>query len=329
MNPPRRGLLAAVPLLGLMTRTRAADAQGGFPSRAVTMVVPAAPGGSTDALARIVARPMAVALGQSVVVENVGGAGGTIGTRRGSAAAPDGHTLIVGNNGTLAANLSLYANLGFDARDFAPIGLIATVPMVLAASPRSGIRTFGEFMDRLRERGEGVTFGTPGVGSTGHLAPAYFLHLAGLRATLVSYRGAGPAMADLAAGTVDAVIDQTVTMIAAHRGGTAVALAVTGPSRLSQIPEIPTFAEAGMPSFDMQVWNAVCAPRGTPRAVCERLAAALAVAFDDGEARRRLDDLSARAPASAERGPDHLGALVRQDAETWAGVVRATGMRAE
>lgn len=321
----RRALLAAPVLLSAAS----VDAQDSFPNRPVTIVVPAAPGGSTDALARLVARGMAPALGQPVVVENVGGAGGTIGTRRVAQAAADGHTLTIGNNGTLAANVSLYPQLGFDPREFEPVGIVARVPMVLAVGPRAEPRSIAAFLAMLRERGDRVTFGTPGVGSTGHLAPAYLLQILGAQATLVSYRGAGPAMSDLAAGTVDAVIDQTVTLIPAHRGGTAVALAVTGPARLPQLPDVPTFAEAGVPRFDMVIWNAIAAPRGTPRAATARLAAALDAALNDAELRRRYAELAVPVPAADDRGPETLRRLIAAEVETWAQVIRTAGIRAE
>jgi tripartite-type tricarboxylate transporter receptor subunit TctC len=188
------------------------------------------------------------------------------------------------------------------------------------------LRDLQELLARIRERGEGVTFGTAGLGTTSHLAPALLMHLTGLKATLVSYRGAGPAMNDLAAGVVDAVIDQTVTMIPAHRGRTAVALAVSGAGRVPQIQEVPTFAEAGVPAFDLVVWNAIAAPRGTPPAVVERLAAAVEAALADEELRRRLSELAAVPPAPEERGPEPLRRRIASDVERWTAIVQAAGI---
>jgi tripartite-type tricarboxylate transporter receptor subunit TctC len=198
--------------------------------------------------------------------------------------------------------------------------------MVLAAGPQTGVRDLGGLLARIRERGESATFGTAGLGTTSHLAPALLLHLTGLKATLVSYRGAGPAMNDLAAGVVDAVMDQTVTMIPAHRGRTAVALAVSGARRVPQLPEVPTFAEAGVPAFDLVVWNAVAAPRGTPTAVVERLAAAVEAALADGELRRRLSDLAAVPPDREERGPEPLRRRIASDVERWTAIAQAAGI---
>jgi tripartite-type tricarboxylate transporter receptor subunit TctC len=306
---------------------RAQTGGGAWPQRTITLVVPSAPGGTLDALARFFAQAMSPALGRAVVVENVGGAGGLIGMQRGARAEPDGHTIVFGNMGVMAASVALNPDSGYDPRrDLAPVGMAAHVPMVLAASPQSGVRDLQELLARIRERGEGVTFGTAGLGTTSHLAPALLMHLTGLKATLVSYRGAGPAMNDLAAGVVDAVIDQTVTMIPAHRGRTAVALAVSGAGRVPQIQEVPTFAEAGVPAFDLVVWNAIAAPRGTPPAVVERLAAAVEAALADEELRRRLSELAAVPPAPEERGPEPLRRRIASDVERWTAIVQAAGI---
>jgi tripartite-type tricarboxylate transporter receptor subunit TctC len=321
----RRSLLAMA--AAAAAPARAQTGGGARPQRTITLVVPSAAGGTLDALARFFAQAMSPALGRAVVVENVSGAGGLVGMQRAARAEPDGHTVVFGNMGVMAASVALNPDSGYDPRrDLAPVGLAGHVPMVLAASPQSGVRDLQGLLARIRERGEGVTFGTAGLGTTSHLAPALLLHLTGLKATLVSYRGAGPAMNDLAAGVVDAVIDQTVTMIPAHRGRTAVALAVSGARRVPQIPEVPTFAEAGVPAFDLVVWNAIAAPRGTPSAVVERLAAAVEAALADEELRRRLSDLAALPPDREERGPEPLRRRIASDIERWTAIVQASGI---
>ena len=323
----RRRSLLAMAAAAASAPARAQTGGGAWPQRTIPLVVPSAPGGTLDALARFFAQAMSPALGRSVVVENVGGAGGLIGMQRAARAEPDGHTIVFGNMGVMAASVPLNPDSGYDPRrDLAPVGMAAHVPMVLAASPQSGVRDLQGLLARIRERGEGVTFGTAGLGTTSHLAPALLLHLTSLKATLVSYRGAGPAMNDLAAGVVDAVIDQTVTMIPAHRGRTAVALAVSGAGRMPQIQEVPTFAEAGVPAFDLVVWNAIAAPRGTPPAVVERLAAAVEAALADEELRRRLSDLAAVPPAPEERGPEPLQRRIASDIERWTAIVQASGI---
>lgn len=298
-----------------------------FPTRPLTLIVPAGPGGTTDVLARIIAQAMSKPLGQTVIVENVGGAGGTVGTQRAARAQPDGYTLNIGNMGTLAANVSLYPKLNLDPRrDFEPIGVVAHVPMILSASKKSGFRDLRAFLDHMRGNPGKVNFATPGLGSTGHLAPTLLLQQTGAKAELVAYRGAGPALNDLLSGTMDAVIDQTVTLIPAHQGGTATALAVTSKARLPQIPEVPTFAEAGLPSFDMIVWNAIVAPKGTPGPVLDKLVSALSAALEDPEVARRYADLAAQSPASAERRPEVLGKLIAADVDRWTGIIQAAGL---
>jgi tripartite-type tricarboxylate transporter receptor subunit TctC len=301
-----------------------------FPQRNITIIVPSAPGGTLDALARYFGQAMAPLLGRSVVVENVGGAGGLIGMQRAARAEADGHTLVFGNMGVMAVGYVLNPNSGFDPRrDLAPISMVADVPMVLAASPRGQIRDLQGLLDHIRRNGDKATFGTAGSGTTSHLAPGYLLHLAGLKATLVSYRGAGPAMTDLAAGTVDAVIDQTVTMIPAHRGGTAIALAVSAPQRIPQLPDVPSFAEAGLPGFDLVIWNAFAAPAGTPAPVVARLAEVLEGAQQDPVLQGRLRDLASTAPAPATRGPEALRQRIAADITKWTEIIGASGLNRE
>jgi tripartite-type tricarboxylate transporter receptor subunit TctC len=315
--------------LALVAALCPAGAQN-FPSRPITFIVPYAAGGTTDVLARIIGKAMGTDLGQTIIIENAGGAGGTIGTQRVVRADPDGYTLTFGNMGSLAANVSLYPNLSFDPRkDLTPIGLAATVPMVLSASKKSGVRDLVAFVGKLREKDDAVNFGTSGPGSTGHLAAVTFLHVTKTKATLVSYRGAGPAINDLVAGVVDAVIDQTVTMIPQHTGGSVAALAVSSQGRLPQLPDVPTFAEAGVPEFDLTVWNAIAAPRGTPPAVVGRLEKALATALNDADVRKRYTELAAEAPGPDAQGSESLRKLIASDVERLGAIIRAAGLKGE
>jgi tripartite-type tricarboxylate transporter receptor subunit TctC len=198
--------------------------------------------------------------------------------------------------------------------------------MVLATSPRGSLRSLDDLLAHIHRTGERATFGTAGVGTTSYLAPAYLLHLAGVKATLVSYRGSGPAMNDLAAGVVDAVIDQTVTMIPAHRGGTAHAVAVSAPARIPQLPDVPTFAEAGRPDFDLVIWNAFAAPPGTPAPVVARLHEALETAMRDPALLGRLAELATILPAPETRGPEALRQRIAADVGKWTAIVRAAGL---
>jgi tripartite-type tricarboxylate transporter receptor subunit TctC len=301
-----------------------------FPTRPVSFVVPYAPGGTTDVLARIVAKAMTAQLGQSVIVENVAGGGGTLGTGRVARADPDGYTLTFGNMGSMAANVSLYPNLKFDPRtDFVPIGLVSTVPMVMSVSNKSGITDMKGFLARLREKPGVVNFGNGGVGTTANLAAAAFMKYTDTKGVMVNYRGSGPALNDLVAGVVDVLIDQTVIMIPMHSGKTVKAIAVSGKSRLPQLPDVPTFAEGGVPEFELSVWNAVAAPKGTPPEVVKRLEEALAAALDDPDVKARFADLAAPVPMKEERGGAYLGKLIAADVQRLGDIVRSAGLKAE
>jgi tripartite-type tricarboxylate transporter receptor subunit TctC len=299
-----------------------------YPNRPISFVVPYAAGGTTDVLARIVGKAMSADLGQTIIIENAGGAGGTVGTQRVVRAEPDGYTLTFGNMGSLAANVSLYPKLSFDPRkDLAPVGVVAIVPMVLSVSKKSGVRDLAGFIEKLRAGN--VNFGHSGPGSTGHLAAVSFLAATNTKATNVAYRGAGPAITDLAAGVVDAVIDQTVTMIPMHTGGNVTAIGVTSPTRLPQIPDVPTFAEAGVPQFDLTVWNAIAAPRGTPPEVIRRLEKAVAAALADPEVKQRFTDLAAQAPGPKAAGSQALGWLIEADVDRLGKLVTGAGIKAD
>jgi len=294
-----------------------------YPTRAISMVVPYAAGGSTDGLARIVAQAMGDNLGQTVVVENLGGGGTMIGNQRVTRAEPDGYTITFGNMGSLAIAPSLYPKSKFDPRrDLTAIGLVATVPMVLSVSKKSGITTLSDFVARLQKHGADVNFGNAGNGSTSHISAAYFMHVTKTQGMQIPYRGAGPAIADLMAGTVDAVIDQTVTMIPLHEGQRVTALAVASASRLPQIPDVPTFAEAGVPQFNMSVWNGIAAPAGTPPAVIARLEQALASALKSPGVRASLDKLAAQAPDEKDQGGAAFQALIARDVPRFAGLIK-------
>jgi tripartite-type tricarboxylate transporter receptor subunit TctC len=311
----------------LSTHVAAAES---FPSRPITLVVAAAAGGTTDVLARIVAKRMGDDLGQSVVVENVPGGGATVGTRRVVRSDADGYTLIFGNMGSLAANVWLFPNLGFDPRqDLAPVGLVAIVPMVLSVSKKSGLRDVAGLIAALRAKPGALNFGHAGPGTTTHLAAITFLHVTGTQAHDIPYRGSGPAINDLVAGTIDAVIDQTVTMIPMHSGGSVTAIATSSPRRLAQIPDVPTFAEASVPAFDLTVWNAIAAPAATPKPVLARLEASLKTALADPELRRRFAELAADVPEGDQIGAEPLRRLIASDIERFGPIIQAVGVKLE
>lgn len=298
-----------------------------FPTRPITMVVPYAPGGTTDILARLIATGMGQALKQTVIVENTSGAGGTIGTQRVVRAAPDGYTLTFGNMGSLSANSLLYASAKFDpVRDLAPVGLVATVPTVLAVSNGSGVQTLPQLIDALKNRPGTFNFGSGGPGTTNHLAAAMFLYQTGTKAEIIQYRGAGPAIADLMSGQIQVVIDQTLSLLPLHADKRARAIAIANTARITAATDVPTFAEGGLASFDLSVWNAISAPPTTPKPVIEKLAAAISSALDSPEVAAKLKQYSARAPVGSERGPNALAQLVETDTRRLAVVIKAAGI---
>ena len=324
----RRTFAAAltVALIGGLA-TAGASAQS-YPTRPVTMVVPYAAGGTTDVIARIIAQAMSTDLGQTVVVENATGAGGTLGTQRVVRAEPDGYTLSFGHMGSLAAAKALYPKLSFDPRtDLAPVGLVATVPMVLSVNKESGIADLAAFREKLK--GGGVKLGHAGVGSVNHLAIMAFLAEADAQAVQVAYRGGGPANNDLMGGVIDGVIDQTVSTIPVLQSGKTKGLAVTARQRLPQLPDIPTFAEAGLPGFGLTVWNAIAAPKDTPKEIVARLEASLAKALTDPTVKQRFGDLAAVIPGSDETGAAALGRLMATDGERLGKIIEKAGVRAE
>lgn len=294
-----------------------------YPTRPVTMVVPFAAGGTTDVLARIVAEAMGKELGQNVVIENIGGAGGRTGTERVVRAAPDGQTILFGNMGPMAASKALFADTRYDPRtDLKPIGIVADVPMVLAASKKSGVTDLKSFLDKIKAEGGKVSFGSAGYGATSDMAPSLLLHLTKLKGTVVPYRGAGPAIQDLMGGFVDGVIDQTATLLPLHQAGSVTALAVSGDARLPQAPDLPTFKEAGLPAFNMTVWNAIAVPKDTPPAITEKLVAALDKSLSSDFVKKRFDELAVPVPPAAMRGPAPLGKLIGTEVERWADVFK-------
>ncbi len=285
-----------------------------YPSRPISMIVPYAAGGSTDGLARVIADAMGRQLKQTIVVENIGGGGGMIGIKKLMQAKPDGYTISMGNMGNFAIAGTLYPSANYDPRrDVQPVGLVAKVPMVLSVSQKSGIKNMSEFLKKLHISDTEVNFGHSGPGSTGHIAAVFFSSVSGTKAVQVSYRGAGPAIADLMAGTVDAVIDQTVTMIPASKGGRILPIAISGDQRVEQLPDTPTFKEAGVPGFDLHVWNAVVAPKGTPAAVVDTLAQALKDAFADPKVVAQMKSFAAPIPRQDEQGPAALKTLIDTD----------------
>lgn len=297
-----------------------------FPNRPVTMIVVFAPGGATDVLARIVADHMARTLGQRVLVENISGAGGTIGGARGAQARPDGYTLTVGSLGSHSAAFSLFRTIAYDPRELQPIGLIAGTPLFFVVRNGFPAQTMQEFLAHVRANPGRVSNGHAGVGSTNHLACALFADVAGVQFNNIPYRGEGPAVNDVMAELVDSACVLAPAAVPQIRGNTMRGLLTAATGRNPNAPEVPTSAEAGVPDFIFQGWNAIFAPRGTPAPVVARLDAALRAALADPAVRQRIEGLGSIPAAEDQQGPEALGRLVRSEVDRWAAVVRAAGI---
>lgn len=319
--------LTAALLLSFGVAGNAATADS-FPEKPVSIIVSVSPGGSLDALARLVATHMAPILGQSVVVENVTGAGGLIGFQRLLKSRPDGYTLMMSNNSMVLIPL-LHPQAGIDVvKNTSPIGTVASVPMVLGVSNQSGIQSLVEMRKRMNEEGFVPNLGSGGPGTTAHLAEAMFLQQSGGTGQLIAYRGSGPALTDLMGGTIDGVIDQTVSMMHLHNDNRIKAIAVTGERRLPQMPDVPTFAEAGMDDFKLQIWYGLVAPEGTPKEVINALSDALNKVLDSEEYKTRIDQLAAEVTPQEQRGPENFGNILARDQKELAELAQSIGLPA-
>ncbi|MGZ5804742.1 MAG: tripartite tricarboxylate transporter substrate-binding protein [Xanthobacteraceae bacterium] len=295
-----------------------------YPSRSITVIVPFPAGGASDVVARIVTSQMSRTLGQSIVIENVGGAGGTIGSARVAAATPDGYTLLAAAMGSHVAAPVLTPNVKYDpVADFVPIGITANSPAVVIARKDFPARDLKEFVAALRQQGEAVKQAHGGIGSSSHMACLLFTAAIGAKPTLVAYRGSGPALNDLMGGHVDFLCEQSVSVAEQVLAGSVKAYAVAGGERLSTLPDVPTAKEAGV-NYEMSVWAGLFAPKGTPPVVIARLADALDQALDDPSVRERLTQLGGSIPAKAERKPAAFDRFVRSEMARWAPVLAAT-----
>ncbi|MBP0447586.1 tripartite tricarboxylate transporter substrate binding protein BugD [Roseomonas sp. SSH11] len=323
----RRRLLAALiamgVLSGLASNAAAQDASSAFPTRPISMVVGFAPGGPADVIARLIAPGLSVDLGQTVVVENAGGAGGSIGQARVASARPDGHTILFGS---LAQAIipTLLRDLSFDPLALEAIGMVNEVPMAIIARRNFPASNLAELAAVVRREGARLNLGNAGVGSTSHLCSLLLSASIGTPVTLVPYRGNGPVMNDLMAGRLDLGCDQTTNNAEQIRSGTIRAYAITTPARAGSLPDVPTTAEAGLPTMRMSGWNMLFAPAGTPRPIVERLNQALLAVLRNENVLRRMADLGST-PASGERTTP-AGAQAFWHAETarWKPLVQAS-----
>lgn len=316
----RRALLAGV--FAAVATISFAHAQD-YPTRNITMIVPFAAGGPTDVIARIVTGHMQQTLGQPIIIENVVGAGGTTASARAAKAAPDGYTLETGHMGTHAASVPLYPNLAYHPeKDFEPVGLLAGTPILILARKDFPPTNLKEFITYVKANADKVNAAHAGIGSVSYTSCQLLNSVLDIKPTGIPFNGTGPAMNALIGGQVDYMCDQIVNAVPQINGATIKAYAVATPERNPSLPNVPTTAEAGLPAFQAQAWNAIFAPKGTPAPILARLNAAAVKALDDEGVRKRLLDLGSVIPAPADRTPEALAALVKNEIAKWTPVLK-------
>ena len=317
----RRAALA-IPAIGLAAP---ALAQQGYPSRPITMIVPFAAGGPTDTVARLLATEMSKDLGGSVVVENVGGAGGTLGAQRTAQARPDGYNILCHHIG-MATIPTLYRRLAYDpVNGFETIGMITEVPMTIIARRNIPANNLQELVALVRREGMGINLANAGVGAASHLCGLLFQTAIGTQTTTVPYRGTGPAMNDLVGGTVDLMCDQTTNTTEQIRAGTVRAVAVTTPQRVESLPNIPTAAEAGLPNMEVSIWHGLYAPKGTPAEIVNRLSQSLQVALRVPTLVQRFNELGTSPVPQDRATPAYHRQFWQADIARWRPIIQAAG----
>jgi tripartite-type tricarboxylate transporter receptor subunit TctC len=306
-----------------------ASAQESYPTRTITIVVPFAAGGPTDTVTRLVAQSMSKTLGQSVIVENVAGAGGTIGVEKVAHAKPDGYTLLLMHIG-IATSVSLYRNLRYDPlKDLDPIGLVTTVPMTLVARKDFPPKDVKELISYVKANKDKVTYAHAGVGSASHLCGMLFLSTIGADVTTVPYKGTGPAMTDLIGGQVDFMCDQTTNTTQQIKSGTIKAYAVTTRKRVASLPNLPTLDESGLKGFEVGIWHGIWAPHGTPKAAIGKLTAALQGALKDPNVKTKFEELGTEPEPQNRATPEALRAHLKAEIDKWSPIIKKAGIYAD
>ena len=326
--PQRRYLQSAAVAAVLVAAAEIASAQT-YPSRPITLIVPFPAGGASDVIARIVSEHMSRTLGQPLIIENVGGAGGTIGVTRAMRASPDGYTIVLGNMGTHGSSVAAYPNLAYKPDvDFAPIGLAAGTPMLIVARKDFPAKDLQEFISYVRTHTDKLNVSHAGVGST-MFSTCLLLHsILDVKPTMVAFTGVGAVNA-LVAGHVDYACDIVVNSVPQVQAGTIKAYAIAADERSPILPNVPTSKEAGLPEFRVSAWNGFFAPLGTPQQVLDRLTEALDKALDDDRTRNRLLELGCEVPRKTKRGQQPLAELVKSEIVRWAPIIKAGGDKAQ
>jgi tripartite-type tricarboxylate transporter receptor subunit TctC len=304
-------------------------AHAAYPEKPINMIVPFAAGGPTDTVARSVAQVMSKSLGQQVIIENVGGAGGTIGVGRAVAAAPDGYTLLLMHIGISTAP-ALYRTLKYDAtKDLEPIGLITDVPMTLVAKSAFPPKDFKELLSYVKANKDKVSYANAGIGSASHLCGMLFMSAIETDLLTVPYKGTGPAMTDLLGGQVDMMCDQTTNTTSQIKGEKIKAYAVTSKTRVASLPNLPTMDEAGLKGFSIGVWHGMWAPKGTPKAITDRVNKAMQDALKDKDVVERFASLGTVPEPAARQTPEALRAQLTSEIAKWGPIIKKAGVYAD
>src|SRR5262245_23445034 len=320
--------IIAITALAALTSLPRAHAQV-YPTRPITMNVPYAAGGPLDVMVRVVADGLRTALGQTIVIENVAGAGGSLGVGRAARAAPDGYTISAGNWSTHVANGAIYP-LAYDLRrDFEPVSLLPYEANVIIARKDFPANTLAELIAWLKQNPDKASAGTSGIGGPSYMAAAFFQMRTGTRFTLVPYRGAGPALLDLVAGQLDIMSTGPAIALPPIRAGTVQVYPVTAKDRMAAAPDIPTTDEAGLPGFYFSAWAGLWVPKGTPPAIIDKLDTAVRKALADPAIRRRLAVLAIEVPPPEQLGPERLGTLHKAEIDKWWTIIQEAGLKGE
>jgi tripartite-type tricarboxylate transporter receptor subunit TctC len=322
-------LIAALAAAAAVTLYSFAAGAQTYPERTITVVVPFSAGGPTDTVTRLVAEAMSKDLGQQVLVENVGGAGGTLGAKRVADAEPDGYTLLLYHIG-MATSATLYRNLPYDTLNaFEYIGLVTEVPMTILAKKDMEADTLAELVDYAKANADKVTVANAGIGAASHLCGMLFMSAIGTPLVTVPYKGTGPAMTDLLGGQVDIMCDQTTNTTKQIQAGTVKAYAVTTPERLDVLPDVPTTAEGGLTGMEFGIWHGLYAPKGTPADIVNRLSKSLQVALKDENVAARFAELGTEPSSEADATPEALKAKLESEIARWKPVIDAAGQYAD
>ena len=323
----RRNLLAAAAAVTLAAAPVGAMAQANYPTKPITVIVPFAAGGPTDALARALTARTGEALGQTMIVENVGGAGGTIGVNKAAKATPDGYTILFTHMGTLAVNIALYKTLPYDSqKDLEPVGLGGTNPMVLVAKKGLPAKDFKEFEAYVKANQKKAQYGMAGIGAASHLGGLMLNSMMKVDVLEIPYKGTGPALNDLVSGQFDYMVDQAVNVLPQINAGTIKALGVSTLKRLPQLPNVPTIDESGLKGYEVTIWNGFFVAKNTPKNVIDTLNKALVTALGDEKVRARLTEQAVELPEPKDATPEALRAQLKASIDKWVPAIKAAGV---